>query len=690
MQDQALKREHFTSLCRMCDNRCGINVFVENGTIVEITGLNEHRWNKGRLCVKGRLGVDLVNAPDRILTPLKRTDSGWQEIALDQAYDEIVERITTIQSRWGDRAMSVWKGEALGFLTQEALYRRFIHAIGSPNYFSNDSGCYVGRWLGYALVTGDWATQDFIYSKCAVIWASNPPYSQPNLTQSIFKGREKGGKLIVIDVRLSAIARQADLFVQIRPGTDGALALGLARQLIENDDIDHAFIDAYTIGFAEYSRYVREFTPERVERETGVAAETMVRLAREIGACRPKVSVYAGNGLEHHENGINNIRAIACLDGLLGNFDQQGGNFLAEKPKFKDLTLYGEKSLHHLGPIGADKYPALYDYRHECHTMTAMDTLLTEKPYPLKGMILAGANPVLTNPNSNKVIKALKTLDLLVVRELFMTDTAALADYVLPAATFLENSEFHCHPIHQTISISRKIVDFPGCDSEFMFLKKLAKRLGKGEYFPWRDAEELNRWMLEGTGIQYEEVLAHPEGLEYAPRRYQKYRQLGLDTKSRKFEFVSEYLRDYGYSYLPEYVAPAYIRSPNPAYPFVMVTGARKVFYTHGRNRNFKRCITAVPHPEIEMHPADAHVLGVCTGDMVTVSSPLGSVHIPVKVVLSSEILPGVTQVTHGWRESNINLIIPDDRNDPVDGFPLMKSVEVKIEPMAKHTDEDT
>jgi formate dehydrogenase (coenzyme F420) alpha subunit len=188
--------------------------------------------------------------------------------------------------------------------------------------------------------------------------------------------------------------------------------------------------------------------------------------------------------------------------------------------------------------------------------------------------------------------------------------------------------------------------------------------------------------MLEGTGIKYEEILDHPEGLEYAPRRYQKYKEQGLETKSRKFEFVSEYLRGYGYSYLPEYIAPAYIQSPNPDYPFVMVTGARKVFYTHGRNRNFKRCITAIPHPDIEMHPSDAKSLGVVTGDVVTVTSVVGSVNIPVKVVQHSEILPGVTQVTHGWRESNVNVIIPDDRNDPVDGFPLMKAVEVKIEPL--------
>ncbi len=674
------KKEHYTSMCRMCDNRCGINVYVENGRIVEITGLKEHKWNHGRLCVKGRLGVDQVNAPDRILKPLKRVGSEWEEIDLDQAYDEIAEKIKKVQATWGNRAMGVWKGEALGFLTQEQLSRRFIHAIGSPNYFSNDSQCFVSRWIGYALVTGDWATQDFINSDCAVIWGSNPPYSQPNLTQSILKGRKEGGKLIVIDVRLSAIARQADEFIQILPGTDGALALGIARQLIEDNSICHTFIERYSLGYEEYARYVKEFTPERVEKETGIPAETVVHIARLIGNCRPKVCIYAGNGLEHHENGINNIRAIACLDGLLGNLDEVGGNFTAERPNLRNIDLYKEKPLRHLGPIGADKFPVLYDFRQECHTMSLMDTILSEKPYPLKGLILGGANPALTNPNTRKVIRALKSLDLFVVRDIFMTETAELADYFLPGATYLEQSELHVHPIHQIIGLSPEIVTFPDCDNEYIFWKKLASRLGVEDYFPWEDKNALNKWILKDTGITTEKLFDHPEGYEYKPRRFHKYREKELPTPSGKFEFASSYLKEYGYPYLPEYIPPTYMSEPDPDYPYILVTGARKVFYTHGRNRNFKRCRTAIPGPDIEIHPIDAEKLEVKTGDVVTVTSTVGSMDIPVKVVHSSNILPGVTQITHGWKESNVNLITHDDRNDPISGFPLMKSVEVKIE----------
>lgn len=679
--ERPTERKLFNSLCRMCDDHCGINVYVENGQIVDIDGLAEHPWNRGRLCIKGRMGVDFVNAPDRILKPLKRVGDGWEEIPLVQALDEIAGRVSAIQSQYGDRAMSVWKGEAIGFLTQEELARRFIHAIGSPNYFSNDSQCFVGRWIGYSLVAGAWSAQpDYNHSKCIVFWGANPPHSHPNMTQHIMEARDNGAKMIVIDSRLSAIARQADEFIQIRPGTDGALALGIARELIHNDWICHEFIDNYSLGFDAYAEYVETFTPSRVEAETGIPSQAVERIARIIGQTGPKVVHYVGNGLEHHENGINNIRAVACLDGLHGSVDGEGGNFLPESPGLRELTIYEEKPLNHLGPIGADEYPVLYDFRQECHTMMGMDTILTGKPYPIKGMILTGANPALTNPNTDKVIRALKGLELFVVREIFMTDTAELADYVLPAATYLERSELHIHGGLQLMGLSQRVVQFPECQDEYAFWHDLAQRLGVGEWFPWESEEELNRWRLEGTGITVEQLAAHPEGVVYKPRRFQKYKTNGFKTPSGKFEFVSEYLQNYGFAYLPEYISPAYLSKPNPEYPYVLITGARKVVYLHARNRNLKPARSAVPQPEIEIHPEDAKKLRVKTGDTVSVSSTVGSVDVPVTVVHSNYILPGVVQVTHGWSEANINKITHDDINDPIDGFPLSKSVEVRIE----------
>lgn len=668
------------TLCRMCDDRCGIDVHLEDGRIVDILGNEDHLWNHGRLCVKARAAVDMVYHPDRILTPLKRTDDGWQQIPLEQALDEIAARLAAIKKQHGPRSISVWKGEAIGFGQQENIARRFVHALGSPNYLSNDSLCYASRYFGYKLVDGAWPVPDLENARCIVLWGANPPYAHPNMTQYITAARRKGATLVVVDPRLSAIARRADIHANVRPGTDGALAWGLIHQIVESGAVDKDFVERYTVGFRKMVEYAEAFTPEAVEAETGVPAATVRAIARAMVSAAPQMAAYVGNGLEHHENGVNNIRAIATLDGLLGALDRQGGTFFKEVVPLRDLTLYDEVPLRHLGPLGAERFPVLYDLRQECHSMTAIEAMLRDDPYPLRALIVTGANPASTNPNSTRVLQALESLDLLVVRDLFMTETAAVADYVLPAASFLERTELHAHAKHQIVSVTRRVVSWPGVQGEYEFWHDLAVRLGIGQYFPWEDETALNRWLLEPTGLTLEELVAHPEGVEYSPPRPGRWKETGFGTPSGKVEFASQYLKDLGYDELPVYLSPAYRHAPDAAYPFVLITGARKLLYLHSRFRNIPRFLTAIPGPEVEMHPDDAVALGVSDGDTVRVTSRIGSMEIPVKVMAPNEILPGSLQITHGWSEANVNLITHDDRFDPISGFPLMKSVEVRVE----------
>jgi len=674
------ERETVQTLCRMCDDRCAINVYLEDGKIVDIDGYKEHPWNRGRLCVKARAAVDMVYHPDRLLKALKRTKRGFEEIPLQQALDEIAEKLLAIKNKHGARSISIWKGEAIGFAQEEEMARRFVHALGSPNYFSNDSMCYNGRYFGYRLVEGGWPVPDYENSRCVVLWGANPPHAHPNMTQMIMRARKAGAKLVVVDPRMSAIARQADLHAALKPGTDGALALGLIQQLIETKGFDREFVDRYTIGFPELAEYVKGFSLEKVEEQTGVAAAVVRELARTMAVAAPRVAVYVGNGPEHHENGINNIRAVACLDAILGSLDREGGNRLVEDFKANHLTLYDEIPLEHLGPIGADRFPVLYGFRQECHTMSGMNTILSGKPYPLRAMILTAANPAMTNPNTLKVRKAIESLDLFVVRDLFMTATAELADYVLPAASFLERVELHTHAKYQVVTMTRKILSYPDVQDEYQFWHDLALRLGIGEYFPWEDETELTRWILEPTGITLERAAAHPEGIEYTPIRYRKWEKQPFNTPSGKVEFVSRYLEDLGYPALPEYKPPAYLQSPDPEYPFVLITGARKLIYYHSRFHNIKRFRTAIPGPEAELHPEDAAALGVADGDPIRITSRIGSVEVPAKIKAAVEILPRTLQMTHGWKEANVNLLTHDDRFDPISGFPLMKAVEVRVE----------
>ena len=673
-------REVQQTLCRMCDDRCGIDVHLKDGRIVDILGNKDHLWNRGRLCVKARAAVDMVYHPDRILTPLKRTDDGWQQIPLEQALDEIAARLIAIKEQYGPRGVAVWKGEAIGFGQQETIARRFAHALGSPNYLSNDSMCYAARYFGFKLVDGAWPVPDLENARCIVLWGANPPYAHPNMTQFVTAARRKGATLVVVDPRLSAIARRADFHANVRPGTDGAFAWGLIHQIVESGAYDKDFVERHTVGFAKVVDYARAFTPEAVEAETGVPAVTVRAIARAMEGAAPQVAAYVGNGLEHHENGVNNIRAIAILDGLLGALDREGGTFFKEAVPLRDLTLYEDVPLKHLGPLGADRFPVLYDLRQECHSMTAIEAILRDDPYPLRALIVTGANPALTNPNSTRVLQAFEALDLLVVRDLFMTETAAVADYVLPAASFLERTELHAHAKYQIVSVTREVVCWQDVQGEYEFWHDLALRLGIGEYFPWEDETALNRWLLEPTGITLEELEAHPEGVEYSPPRPGRWKETGFDTPSGKVEFASQYLKELGYDELPVYQSPAYRREPDAEYPFVLITGARKLLYLHSRFRNIPRFLTAIPGPEVEMHPDDAARLGVADGETVQVTSRIGSLELPVKVTAPNEILPGSLQITHGWREANVNLITHDDRFDPISGFPLMKSVEVRLE----------
>ncbi len=673
-------REVQHTLCRMCDEGCGIDVFVEDGRMVEIRGNKGHIANRGRLCVKARAALDIVYHPERILTPLKRTSDGWQKIPLKKALDEIAARLTAVREQYEPRSISVWKGEAIGFAQQESLARRFIHALGSPNYLSNDSMCAVARYIGRKVVEGATPFPDLENARCIVLWATNPPHSQPNLAHDLAMAQRRGARLVVVDPRLSTIARRADIHAQLRPGTDGALAWGLIHQLLESGSYDESFVERYTVGFPAVVEYARAFTAEAVEEETGVPTTTTRAIARALGEAAPRVAACLGTGLEQHENGVNNIRAVAVLDALLGSLGQDGGNRFLDGAPLGELSLDWELPLEHLGPLGAGRFPVPYDLHRECHSMTAIEAILGGDPYPLRAMIVSGANPALTNPNSTKVVQALASLDLLVVRDLFMTETAALAHYVLPAAFFLERSELRPQPKHQIVTLTRAVVSFAGVQSEYDFWHDLAHLVGIGEYFPWEDETALNRWLLEPTGLTLAKLAAHPEGVPYRPVRVPQTDEPVFDTPSGKIELVSGYLRDLGYDELPVYRSPAYRRAPDPDYPFVLMTGARTLTHVNSRFRNVPRLRKTPSSPEAEMHPRDAVALGVSDGDMVRVTSPIGSLVLPIKVMAPDEILPGSLQITHGWTEANVNLLTSDDRFDPISGFPLAKAVEVHVE----------
>ncbi|MBG7609396.1 MAG: molybdopterin-dependent oxidoreductase [Anaerolineae bacterium] len=672
------------TICRQCAMGCGINSIIEEGRIVKITGLKVHPQNEGRLCPKGVATIDTVYHPERLLKPLKKmADGSFEEISLDQAMEEITEKLTAVKDRYGARSIGCWQGEGLGFAQQEMYPRRFLHALGSPNFFSANSLCFVSRYIAYQLVQGYWNTcPDFRKARCIVLWGTNPPISHFTFIGPINEALRRGAKLIVIDPLRTEIALKADLHLRPLPGTDGLLAWGLFRYLVENGHYDREFVAEHSVGFDDAASYASDFTSQLVSEKTGLKEEDILACGEMIAQGQPQAVNYVGVSLEHQDNGLNTVRSIACLGGLYGSLDREGGDLWPESLGERTLSLYEEIPLMDQQPIGAEEYPVLYDYYKECHSMTAINAMITGEPYPVRGLIVVGGNPVNSNPNAQKVAKAFSNLDILVVRELFLTETAKLADYVLPAASFIERSELHTFSHYQWVSLSRRVMQIPGVIDEYAFWRDLAHRLGFGEkYFPWETEEHVNRWLLEPTGISLEQLEQVPEGLRYKPVRYAKHKEQPLPTPSGKFEFTSRYLEDFGHPAIPIYEEPYHLRNRSQEFPFLLISGVRKRVFLTSRYRNIARLRKNHDQAEIDIHPADAVKLGIQAGGQVQISSKIGSIILQANIMDDQQILPGLVQITHGWEyESNVNRLTFDEVTDPISGFPLMTSIPVRLE----------
>jgi anaerobic selenocysteine-containing dehydrogenase len=679
MLETIVKDGVILTMCRQCDSHCGIEVTIQSGRIHRILGDKSHPLSRGRVCPKAFAAIDLVYHKDRIRKPLKRQKNGsFTEIPHEEAMGEISDTLFSIKKEHGARVAGFWTGEGVGFWQQQDYGRRFTHAFGSPNYFSAESVCYASRHIACMSTQGFYNSfPDYGNADLTVFWGVNPPVSHLHYMFELEKSIKAGGKLVVIDPLATQSSKMADLFLQINPGSDCVLALGLARYLIAHGQYDKSFVHNHTFGFEKYARYVDDFPLSLVVQETGIDEAQFLRFAEMVASAGNRVINNFGVSIEHQTNGVNTARAINMVSGICGAIDVKGGEYSPISLGAQPIDLYKEIPLEHLEPIGADTFPALYHFRKECHSLTAMDYMLGNGKYPLRAMVITGANPVLTNPNGAKVARAFSSLDLLVVRELFMTKTAELADYIMPAASFLERSELHCYANAQRVALSRKALTGPGIKTEYEFWHELSQLHGFSNYFfPWENEDQFNRWLLSGSKTTYEEVASSPYGVIYSPKIYNQSHENSFATESGKYQFTSAVLEQFGYNSFPQFVRCSH---PSKEYEYELITGARKRIYYSSRYRNIDKFKKRIPYPVIEIHPDDAKILMVEDGEKVIVESRINKIEIRVKIIDALQIKPGVVQITHGWDEANVNLLTDDNDLDPISGFPNLKNVRVKI-----------
>jgi anaerobic selenocysteine-containing dehydrogenase len=708
------KKQAVTGICGICPGGCGVNIELVDGKIESISPLKDHPV--GVVCVRGLHAKEIVYSKDRLKYPLLRTgargEGKFERIGWDEALDRIAQAFQKIKQEYGAEAVMSYFGRgsfdnnltdffgARGMPVQGLS--GFLFPFGSPNGTGCSSVCYVSYGIFASLSTigaqMDSTFADLKSTDLILLWGANPPTdSPPKRAKQILEAKRRGAKVIAIDHMRSDMAKKADQWVGVRPGTDGALALSMMNVIINEGLYDEAFVRNWTKGFEDLRQYVQQFPPEKAEAITRVPKETIAALARAIAKAE-RASLVMYTGVEYTSSGVQNIRAALSLWAITGNLDVPGGLvFRPRSPvRFPRVGLEPPKGVQ---PIGADRYPLFCDVLKAAQFMEAPRAILKGDPYPVRALLVLGASMLTSLPNPDLLKECFRKLDFMVVFDRFMTGDAMYADIILPATTNFENLGYQRYR-GGYCQLRPKIIEPIGeARSSFQFLTQLAGKLGYGHLFPATEEKRLEFVFGEGP-VSLEDLKAHPEGVRYdaGSMAYRKYEKgllrsdgkPGFNTPSGKVELVSSMLQKYGYDGLPVYVEPTEgpLGSPElyQKYPLVLNTGARLQSAFRSQHLNIPGLLKLQPKPHVLINPADAEARGISDGDRVWVESPRGRVGVWARV--TDDVMTGQVELNSGggspiqaeeWRDANANVVTDFYNRDPISGFPVYKALLCEV-----------
>lgn len=681
------------TMCDICSPgmHCGINAYIKDGKVIKIEGLDGHPSNDGRLCTKGMANREYIYREDRILHPLKRVgkrgEGKFEPITWEEAYGAIAEKLNACKEKYGAKSVAFYAGYSKWF---RQMFRRFAYAFGSPNYGCESSSCYTAAFMAWKCAAGEQGNPDWENSDLFLGWAYNPFYSSYMEAKRAMELKEKGLKFLVVDVRKTPTTEKlADLVLQPKSGTDGALAHAIANVLIENGWIDRPYIDRYVYGFDEYAEYVKNFNASNIEEITGVPYEKVVAAAKMIHE-NPRMSCNESSApLCHHKNGFQNYRAVMALLAITGNFDRTGGQILTPH-SFMHVPCGFESKEHDYEKrpadaneaVGAARFPLWNYLEKEMQSMDISRQILEGTPYPLRAVFALGMNARMF-PDSGKMFRALEDLDFFVDVDLFMTDTAKWADIVLPACSSFERGEFKPYPGGTAWYTSPVIEPLGESKSDVQIITELARfmdlpdeELKKGyDHF-------IQKYILDDLHVTIEELkkadlpVRITEGVPHV-----EYGALekGLATPTGKFELKSAIIEqhpEWGLEALPTYTS-SLNTSDSEKYPLVFTSGSRIPNACHSRLHKVPRNRSLRPEPMADMNPADCRRLGITKGDWIEISTEIGA--ICVKVNPTQTVPEGLVNMFHGYSEADAESIMDGDHLDPYSGFPSYRSVRCAV-----------
>ena len=688
------------TICFECHSRCGVLLEVENGKIVGIEGDKDHPFSHGYTCPKGLAVREIIYHPDRITHPLRRVgergEGKFEKISWNNAFDIISKRLLETRDQYGAESVVFGGGTTRGF---RPWIFRFSGLFGTPNYYGpvNYSGGPLALGFGSVCSIGSFPP-DFANSKCIVLWAHNPEQSLPGLFMyDINQALNSGAKLIVIDPRGTSLAKKADYWLPVRPGTDVALALCFIHVIIENDLYDKEFVDKWTEGFDQLREHVSSFTPDRVAEITWIPADKIKQAAFTFAKTKPACLTPGIGGACQSTNSFDLNRALMILIVITGNLDIVGGNLETRSPLGprsiygSDLALSGSVSRKQWQKkLGTKRYPLLSMVNSLLPPEMVWQAILEQKPYPVKAMGIFANNAMCSFANSAQIKKALNALDFLFVVDYFHTPTTEMADVVLPPAHWTERDDIEDLMMKNWVFCQPKAVEpIPDCRSEAHILIALAEKMGFQDF--WKTTEEHFNYRLEPIGMTFEEF--KKVGKFAGPVVENRYVKEGkFPSPSGKIEIYGKRLEPLGIAPLPSFKEPPESPISTPElfqdYPLVLTTGGRNIVYYHSGLRNIPSLRKLSPDPELQIHPKTAEQLKVGDGEWVYLVSARGRVEIKTRYF--EDIHPKVVNAPHGywygvkdgWKKLNINMITDNQQTDPVTASCPIRGLLCRIEKM--------
>lgn len=685
------------SLCFMCSIRCPIKVLVESGQVKWIEGNPHVPGMEGSLCPRGSAGISLLYDSERVQSPMIRTgergEGKWRKATWDEALDYAADKLKQSIATYGPQ--SVVFGERTNLSTH--VSKTFMKAIGSPNHFTHDALCKGSVNTACRSLFGHTDAQmgmDLKGSKHIVLYGRNMFEAiSVKEVNNLMDALSAGARLTYIDPRVSVTATKAHRYWMIRPGTDLALNYALIHVILAERLYDAAFVDRWVSGVSELQNFVRSFTPEWAEKETGIPASEIVALAREVSKDKPSVLFHFGYRGAHHANEIYLRRSILILNALMGSIEAKGGVFfkkgpgaLGKKPAQKLTEQKFEKiSVPRFDKVGTAEFP-LPDPDHGVPQMLA-PAILNEDPYPIKVLIANRFDPLKSIPDTNQMKKALNKLDLVVAIDIHYSDIAWYADVILPESVYLERTDCvqQANGLKPQMLLRRQAVP-PRHDTRdaSMIIKQLGERIGIGAYFPYASMEELVRWQLEPTGFTLEDFEAKGF-VAYGKDQIFWDRKEGIQIKtpSGKIELKSSLLENAGFSSFPDY-EPVPVKTGNT---FRLVVG-RTALHTHVSTQNNLYLSELFPENLLWINSGKAAALGIRSNDTVEVTSTCGSGKI--KAFVTDLIHPEAVFMIHGFgHEAKLatrcynkglsDSVIQENISDKVGGSPALHDTFVTV-----------